>query len=321
MKKLLVIGVTLLLIAGGVAFAGQSKSKNIVIRYPNTQWFDAVYIADAKGFFKAQGIEIQYVGQLPASQIVTAVASKSIDFGLRHTPLVAVAKGQGYPLKIVAAGTQTLPDYPHMRYIIRKESSIKNIKDIAGKKVAINSFGACSEFVSREFLKRANIKDDINFIVLPDAQQEQSLEQGLIDVAIVHAPFSKKAIRNPALQELINDYAMDKGMSGMCPYFTHEDYIKENPKAVKGFVTAVAKASDWAKNHEEAAKQIVAAKLGIKVEDVEPWNYYEHQVVRYDAVKWWIDYLEKEEKLKKGQVKIEDLYTNEFNKFTAKGTK
>lgn len=234
MKKLLVIGVILLLIASGVAMAGQSKPRKIVIRYPDTQWFDAVYIADAKGFFKEQGIAIQYVGQLPASQIVTAVASKSIDFGLRHTPLVAVAKGQGYPLKIVAAGTQTLSNYPHMRYIVRKDSSIKEITDISGKKVAINSFGACSEFVSREFLKRANVKDDINFIVLPDAQQEQSLEQGLIDVAIVHAPFSKKAIRNPALQELINDYAMDKGLSGMCPYFTHEDYIKENPKAVRG---------------------------------------------------------------------------------------
>lgn len=83
----------------------------------------------------------------------------------------------------------------------------------------------------------------------------------------------------------------------------------------------MAKASDWAKTREEEAKQIVAAKLGIKVEDVEPWNYYEHQVVQYDAVKWWIDYLEREGKLKKGQVKIGELYTNEFNKFAAKGAK
>ncbi len=323
MKKIFVIGLALLLILTGVSFAKQNKTgtQKIVIRYPNTQWYDAVYIAEAKGFFKEQGIEIQYVGQLPASQIVTAVASKSIDFGLRHTPLVAVAVAQGVPLKIVAGGTETIQEYPHMRYIIRKDSAIKEITDIAGKKVAINSFGACSEYVSREFLKRANLKDDINFTVLPDAQQEQSLEQGLIDVAIVHAPFSKKAVRNPALKELANDYAMDKGMSGMCPYFTHGDFIKKNPKAVKGFVTAVAKASDWAKTHVAEAEQIIAGRLDIKVADVEAWNYYEHQLVQPEAVKWWIDYLEKADIIKKGRVKVEALYTNEFNIYAPKKTK
>jgi ABC-type nitrate/sulfonate/bicarbonate transport system substrate-binding protein len=323
MKKILSIGLILMLLLTSVACSkpaqetttnsNNPENKKNVINYPNTQWYDAVYIADAKGYFTEQNIEINYVGQIPAAQIVPSVAGRSIDFGLRHTPLIAIARAQGSPLKIVAAGTETLEDYPHMRYVIRKDSNIKSVDELAGKKVAINSFGACSEFVTTEFLKRGGVEGEINFVVLPDAQQEQALEQGLIDVAIVHAPFSKKATGNPALKELESDYAMDKGMSGMCPYFTHEDFIKENPEAVRGFVAAVSKASDWAKENEEEAKEIVAEKLKIKIEDVEPWAYYQGQVVKNDAVKWWIDYLEREGKLTQGQVKVEELYTNEFN--------
>lgn len=322
MKKLFIASlvlVTLLTFIGcskpaqNGASNNENKTGKIVIKYPNTPWYDAVYIADAKGYFAEQGIEINYVGQISSPQIVPSVASRNIDFGLRHTPLVAIARAQGSPLKIVAAGTETLADYPHMRYVVRKDSNIKEIKDIAGKKVAINSFGACSEFVTREFLKMDGVKGDVQFVVLPDAQQEQALVQGVIDVAIVHAPYSKKATANPELKELLNDYALQEGISGMCPYFTHEDFIKEHPEAVKGFVTAVSKASDWAKGHENEAKKIIADKLKIKVEDVEPWNYYEHQIVKNDAAKWWVDYLEREGKIKPGQVKVEDLYTNEFN--------
>ncbi|MBV4420235.1 ABC transporter substrate-binding protein [Clostridium tyrobutyricum] len=295
----------------------KSSNKEIVIKYPNTQWYDLVYIADANGYFKEQGIKIDYVGEVPAPQIVPSVASGSIDFGLRHTPLVAMAKAQGSNLKIVAAGTQTLAKYPHMRYMVRKDSGINSIKDIAGKKVAINSFGACSEFVTREFLRSQNIDpNNVHFVVLPDSQQEQAVDNGVIDVAIVHAPYTKKAVKNPNLKELTNDYAYKEGISGMCPYFTSEEFAKKNPKAVKGFVAAVGKAADWSKTHENEGKEIIAKKLGIKADDVEAWNYYPHQVIQEGAVKWWIDYLEKNGKLKPGQVKVDELYTNEFNPYS-----
>lgn len=325
MKKPLIFGLLFTLILTTIACSNQTQTTNagksttntskekIVIRYPNTQWYDAVYIADKKGYFAEQGIEIKYVGEIPAGQIVPAVASGNIDFGLRHTPLVAMARAQGSPLKIVAAGTETIPDYPHMRYIVRKDSGINDITQIVGKKVAINSFGACSEYVSKEFLTINNIKGDIKFVVLPDAQQEQALEQGIIDVAVVHAPYSKKATENPKLKELANDYALDNGISGMCPYFTSEYFIKKNPEAVKGFVAAVSKASDWCKKNEGEAKQIVADKLGIKTNQVEAWNYYDHQIIKQEPVNWWLNYLEKGGILKTGQVKAEDLYTNEFN--------
>jgi ABC-type nitrate/sulfonate/bicarbonate transport system substrate-binding protein len=319
MKKFLSLTLSLLVVFGVTGCskqqqsAAKSDSKQVVIRYPNTPWYDAVYIADAKGYFAEQNIKIEYVGQIPAGQIVPSVTGKSIDFGLRHTPLIAMARAQGAPLKIVAAGTQTLEDYPHMRYIVRKDSGIKKISDIVGKKVAINSFGACSEFVTREFLKVNGIKGEVEFVVLPDAQQEQTLDQGIIDLAIIHSPYSKKATENPALGELLNDYAMHKGISGMCPYFTHEDFIKQNPEAVKGFVSAISKATDWARNNEEDAKKIIAEKLGIKTNEVEPWAYYKDQVIVKEAAQWWLTYLETNEKLKPGELKLEDLYTNEYN--------
>jgi hypothetical protein len=65
MKKFLslTIALTLVLAAGCSKEqpkpAGGTETKNTeitVIKYPNTPWYDSVYIADAKGYFAEQGI-------------------------------------------------------------------------------------------------------------------------------------------------------------------------------------------------------------------------------------------------------------------------
>ena len=83
MKNLLILVLTAILSLGTVGCSksnntnskNTSNSKEIIIKYPNTQWYDAVYIADSKGYFKEQGIKIKYVGEIPAAQIVPSVAS------------------------------------------------------------------------------------------------------------------------------------------------------------------------------------------------------------------------------------------------------
>ena len=148
------------------------------------------------------------------------MASRSIDFANRMTPLILTANHGGARLKIIAAGAQTTSELPHMKYLVRPDSPIQGIQDFKGKKIGINSFGACSEYVLKEYLRRNGLDKDIDFVVIPEANQEQALAQGLIDVGVLHSPYYEKVAGSGAPREIFNDYVVDQGISGMLPYFS-----------------------------------------------------------------------------------------------------
>lgn len=287
-----------------------------VIKYANIQWFDPVYVADEKGWFAEEGLQIEWVGEIPAAQLVPAVAAGSVDFANRHTPLVLTARAGGAKLKIVAAGAQTTPDRPHMKYLVLPGSPIRSVKDLRGKKVGINSFGACSEYVLKEYLRRNGLEKGVEFQVIPDPNQEQALNQGLIDVGVLHSPYYEKVVKTGAARELFNDFVVDDGLSGMLPYFTNEDFLEKHPDVVRKFVKVLVRAADWTNSHHDEAGQIFARRRGLDPQYAGSWQYYEHGLVPGPTqVQWWIDLLVREGKLKPGQIVATDVYTNDFNPF------
>jgi ABC-type nitrate/sulfonate/bicarbonate transport system substrate-binding protein len=301
----------LLLVALAPALVAAEAFK---VKYPNIQWFDPVYVADEKGWFKEEGIDIEWVGEIPAAQLVPAVAAGSVDFANRHTPLVLTANAGGAKLKIVAAGARTVPERPHMKYLVVPESPIRSVKDFKGKKVAINSFGACSEYVLKEYLRRNGLDRDVEFVVIPDSNQEQALKQGLVDVGVMHSPFYEKVTKTGVAREVFNDYVVDDGLSGMLPYFTNEKFLAEHPEVVRKFVKVLVRASEWTNaNHDEAGR-IFAKRRGLDPQYAGSWEYYDRGLVPGDAqVQWWIDLLVREGKLKPGQIQAKDVYTNAYN--------
>ncbi len=294
----------------------------LVVRYPNIQWFDPVYVADEKSWFAEEGIKIEWVGEVSAAQLVPAVAAGKIDFANRHTPLVLTARAGGAKLKIVAAGARTTPDRPHMKYLVLPGSPIKSVKDLEGRKVAINSFGACSEYVLKEHLRRNGLDKGVEFQVIPDPNQEQALAQGLVDVGVLHSPYYEKIVKTNAARELFNDFVVDDGLSGMLPYFTNEELIQKNPELVRKFVKVLVRAADWTNaNHDEAGR-IFAKRRGLDPQYAGSWQYYEHVLVPGPApVQWWIDLLVREGKLKQGQITATDVYSNDFNPFAKHATR
>jgi ABC-type nitrate/sulfonate/bicarbonate transport system substrate-binding protein len=304
-----------LLAASLGAHAADASGKGLaVVRYPNIQWFDPVYVADEKGWFAEEGLRIEWVGEIPAAQLVPAVAAGSIDFANRHTPLVLTARAAGAKLKIVAAGARTTPERPHMKYLVKPDSPIRTVQDLKGKKVAINSFGACSEYVLKEHLRRNGLEKTVELQVIPDPNQEQALAQGLVDVGVLHSPYYEKVVKTGAARELFNDSVVDDGLSGMLPYFTNEALIRKDPDLVRRFVKVLVRASEWTNAHHDEAGLIFAKRRGLDPAYAGSWEYYPQGLVPGPAqVQWWIDLLVREGKLKPGQIVATDVYTNELN--------
>jgi ABC-type nitrate/sulfonate/bicarbonate transport system substrate-binding protein len=237
-------------------------------------------------------------------------------------PLVISAIASGADLKVVAAGGKTLQEAPHMKYFVRKDSGIRNPKDLEGKTIGFNSFGACAEFVTKKYLRQHDVDvTKINFVVIPDEQAEQTLVTGNTDLAIIHAPFSGRADNAESLVRLWSDFDLDGGLGGMAPYSAHGQFIRQHPEAVRDVVAALAKAGNWVNANTEEARKLVARRINMDLKNVDRYAYVDDLVVTEPPIQYYIDILQSEGKLAAGKVAVKDVYTNEFNPFARQAAK
>lgn len=325
-KRLLLGCVGLLFVAALTAGCGQSAKPAaqaekgtgatagvVEFKYPKSPNFDLVYIAEELGYWEGTGVKPKYVGHVASPQVIPSVATGAIDLGTRHVPLAIAAIAGGSDIKFVSAGTETTPKYPHMKYFVRADSGIYNIQDLVGKKIGVNSFGACSEYVTKKYLQDNGLEDKVKLVVIANDQLEQSLRQGLIDVAIIHPPDSGRAENSKELRRLWSDWDIDQGVSGMAGYSINGKFMKAHPEAVKTIVSVLGKTANWVNANPDEARKLVAKQLDMDVALVEGYSYYPDQVVQDKAVQYWVERLEAEGKIEKGKWKTTDFYTNEFN--------
>lgn len=291
-----------------------SKDEIVYFKYPDNPVFDLVYLADELGYFKETNTRPKYVGKIASPQIIPLVGTGNIDFGTRMVPLVISAIASGADIKVIAAGGETLADAPHMKYFVRKDSGIKEPKDLEGKTIGINSFGACSEFVTKKWLSEQGVDvNTIEWIVIPDEENEQAVVKGDVDLGIIHPPHSGSAAQNKELTALWSDFDLDRGLGGMSPYSVNGKFAKEHPQAVKDFVTAISKAGNWVNENPDEARKIIGKRIGMDVDKVERYAFVKDQIITAPPVQYYIDILENEGKIKKGSIKAKDVYTNEYN--------
>lgn len=302
---------------GAPAVVKQAGDK-VRFRYPDNPTFDLVYLADQLGYFEGTNTRPDYIGKVAAPQIIPLVGTGEIDFGSRMVPLVISAIASGSDLRVVAAGNKTLQDAPHMKYFVRKDSGIRRPKDLEGKTIGFNSFGACAEFVTKTYLRQHGVDvDKINFVVIPDDQAEQTLVTGNTDLAIIHAPFSGRADHAQQLVRLWSDFDLDGGLGGMQPYSAHGKFIREHPESVRDVVAALARAANWVNANPEDARKLVSKRINLRLDYVDRYAYVDNLVVTEPPIQYYIDVLEAEGKLAKGKVKASDVYTNAFNPYAA----
>lgn len=104
-----------------------------------------VFIAKERGYFDAEGIDLEIKIFNAAQAVAVAVASNDADFGITaFTGGFFNLAGKG-ALKVVAAQSREEPGYNFVAYIASKkayDAGFRSPKDFAGKSVAITTVGS-----------------------------------------------------------------------------------------------------------------------------------------------------------------------------------
>jgi sulfonate transport system substrate-binding protein len=189
--------------------------------------------------------------------LLEALNAGAIDFGQTGETPPIFAQAAGVPL--VYAGYE--PPAPQGEAIlVAKDSALKALTDLKGKKIALNK-GSNVHFLLVRALEKAGLKySEIEPIYLAPADARAAFERGAVDAWVIWDPFLAAAEAATGARTLANGV-------GLAPnrqfYFATQQFTDASPAAVDAILTGIADIDGWAagKGGEVAAE--LSASIGI----------------------------------------------------------
>ena len=221
-----------------------------------------VYLGIKKGFFAEQKLEIAVQTAQGGAAIIPGVVSGQYQFGFSNTASLLLAGSQGLPLRVVAPGNSSTnqPGKDFGAVVVKKGSPIKSAKDLAGKRVAVNTLKNINTLTVSNAVREAGADPkSVTFVELPFPQIPEAIAKGDVDAGQLVEPFL-------TIVKERGDVAIADNVTGLVValYFTSEQFAAQNPKAVTGFTTAMKKSLDYANSHPEEARAVLSDYLKLE---------------------------------------------------------
>ncbi len=334
------LAATAITLAGLAAASLPARAEELqeikLISSPTLPWtvgWELIAVAEQKGFFKDEGLKVTWV-PLPPEQYTTAIDAGIVDFAAYADYAYFInVKDKGLDVKEVAATSLLIdPAIGGDGLFVPEASPIKSAADLKGKTIGMTNLSWSSAWFTLDYLGSKGIKkDDVTYIAVPPAQQEQLLLRGDIDALYAFGPLDAQLKQKGGYRQLfkLSDLSGRRIVRGGT--MAKSEFIAQHPDIVKKYVAAVAKAADWANAHPAEVVQI-QVDTGHVDPKLAPWIYTndgkgdysvlrwaEHALQNDEDVAFWLALDERQGIVPPGKLKVADLYTNEFNPF-AKGT-
>jgi len=234
------------LIATSAPLFAQEKVK-IGLAVPNYGPLAAVYLAEELGYYKQFGVQAEitaYRGGAAANQALAAGEADLIDF---FPPGVALAVKKGVKEKIVSPGS-VFADSWHL--VVLKDSPIKSVKDLAGRKVGITAKGSTTDFFALRAAKKGG--GEIQTIPVGAGGLIPALKGKQVDAVSMHSPLPLQLIASGEGRSIV-DYGKEIGPSLPDVWVASQTIIDQRPKALEGALRAIFKATRYLKENRAYA--------------------------------------------------------------------
>jgi len=256
------LGATALALSGVVgpaAVRAQSAPPTKLDFAGSVTWLGQVpiMVAIEKGYFKEQGIDVEFKTILSSGDRIAALTAGSVAFSNLGRVAVIAEMARGNQAFYYFANVDDSPGNEGCW----ARAGIASIKDLKGKKVAANT----SAEITLAGLLRANgmTQKDIQYLNLPPNEMAPALAKGDIEAACVWQPLLgglQQAAPDGKLlgtDKETDTYAKFKTMASPDIMIISRKLVDEHPDQARKLAVAVMKGADFTnENPEEAAKAI-----------------------------------------------------------------
>jgi NitT/TauT family transport system substrate-binding protein len=215
------------------------------------------YVGLAQGFFAEEGLEFERIVSQSAAQLISGVASGSIQAGSALPDGVVRAIEQGAPLTIAAVEMDTAT------YSLMTTPRIQRFADLRGKRVGAAEAHGAATLILRKMLAANGLHEgDYDLLIVGGTRERYAaLKNRTIDAGLLGQPqdFQLAEEGFPRLA-LSTDYFRPYTFSSIV---IHRDWARQHPARLQRYLRGLIRSTRWLTepNNKAAAIQILAEEI------------------------------------------------------------
>ena len=218
------------------------------------------YYAQAEGFFKSAGINVDIQAMANGAVLAAAVASGALDIGQSNVVSIASAHERGIPFVVVAPASLYTSRQPQSALVVSATSQLHTAKDFNGKTIAVNGLKTISQLGPEAWIdNNGGTLSTVKFIELPFGAMEEALTSGRIDGALISEPVLSEA-RAHGLRVVNNVYDSIGKDFLIGSWFTTTSWAKAHPDLLRKYVAVMTQTARWANTHHAESAKILQAE-------------------------------------------------------------
>jgi len=259
-----ILAVSFLILAGLTGLSAETTKINFLLNWTISGDHAPYYVAMDKGWFKEEGLDVNVmIGQGSGFSVQMVDAGKA-QIGISDAPVPIEARAKGARIKIVGI---IFDKHPNCMFFW-KDSGIKVPQDIKGKTVAVPASDG-HKVMWPAFAKMIGLEpDDVKFINIDPTAKPAALGTRKADVVFelyTGKPFMEKAVPADQLGYILwADYGFNAYAHS---YIANEDFMKNNPEALRKFLKVSYRAWQYTLNNIPEAITILSKYHPINRDD------------------------------------------------------
>ena len=262
MFRAVVLAVVLVCMALAFGTAPVTAQEPLKLRFgklgPNLGMARA-HVAEAQGFFKKQGLDVEVTQFRASPELNTAVVSGAIDIAISGMTSVLTARQRSLPVK--AFFVETAAPF----YYLLASPDIESMKDAVarGAVAGVSGIGSLDYTMTRYLFKRAGLDPDkIKYVQAgTPAQRTAALEAGRVQIALSAIPEKYAVLRRGKVREIarMSDYSKNFALE---TFWAKEEFLAGKGEVVRRFLAAMDDTAQWIRTSPEAPA-VLAKFMGL----------------------------------------------------------
>jgi len=199
------------------------------------------FVAQQRGFFQAEGLTVQPVTAQGGAASIPGLVGGSLDVAFGNYVSFFLAQSQGVgQFILVSDGYQAGPNT--FVILARPDGAVRRPADLAGKRVAVNTFRNIVELNARSALQTNGVDPaTVQFVEVPFPDMAAALSTGRVDAASMVEPYITSASRTIGAVPILDTASGPTKDIPLAGYGVTAQFARENPRTVAAFRRAMAR--------------------------------------------------------------------------------
>jgi NitT/TauT family transport system substrate-binding protein len=227
-----------------------------------------LYIAQNRGLFEKEGLDVRVQQIQQSLQALPALSKGQIDMVASANYVTYLqAQDQGtLDIRIVAEAIRAAPRM--MDVLVPKDSDIKTVADLAGRKLAVNVLNNVQSLTFNEILAKQGVGRPV-YRQIPFPQMGAALDRGQVDAVHVVEPYDSSIQDELGARVLVDGASAPVESIPLSGYITTAKYAGRNADALARFQRALKAAVKLADADPSLVREVLPTYTKVTKEQAE----------------------------------------------------